>query len=54
MKRNEDILGWITLVIAFIIYGVDGYNSNFGRFFNGMALGFFGRSIYLQLKERKK
>lgn len=48
--RLEAILGWITLVMAFVFYYLDGYGeSTTGLFLNSMALGFFIVGIYKDL-----
>lgn len=51
--RNADILGYISLIIAFIFYANEGYGISLtGLFFNSMACGFFLSSLFEQLKQR--
>jgi hypothetical protein len=54
--KLQDILGYICLFIAFIFYNQQVTQTDFtiALFFNGMALGFFGNSLYSQFVNRKK
>jgi hypothetical protein len=52
--RVEDKLGFFFLTISCLLMYYDGRPSPSSFFLNGVGLGFFLRSIYLQLRERKK
>ena len=46
------VLGYICIAIAFYFYDQDPLSTS-GRFFNGMALGFFINHFYQKYKEKK-
>lgn len=50
--RDEDLYGYVFFILAVIVYIMIGYDSTFGRFLNGISLGCFIKSMYLQLKGR--
>lgn len=50
--RNKDIAGYISLFTGLYLFFELNYQTA-GLFAQGMALGFFGTSMYEQIKERK-
>jgi len=50
--RNKDIAGYICLFTGLYLFYLLKYQT-LGLFAQGMALGFFGTSMYEQIKERK-
>jgi len=51
--RTEDKLGYLFLGLSLAVWYFNGSPNTISYFFNGMALGFFGKSIYVQIKEKR-
>ena len=52
--RTEDKLGYLFLGVSLTIWYVNGHPTTASYFANGIALGFFIRSAYIQLRNKKK
>lgn len=52
--KKLDIYGYICLTLSLSIWYHNGAPTTLSFFLNGMALGFFGKNIYNQIKSNKE